>query len=272
MSIANPPAASTEKRRADDETANAEQTRLLEALDGFLLVSLAPGTKRPVQAAWPDNPATWNMIPSEHNVGLLLGPRYRWGGFVQLDIDSSTHADHLAVMEELGAHGLTPTATARTGGKHHGYCVLFAMPHSFFQLPVRGLASIAGVTMEVRKGGQCVIPPSGPHASADTDGPARVLHRYNWIQDLPRIQALHESLGWSTNDTAARVAWTRCSSGLANLLEKSPAPTTNTSCRLTHNKWGGSGVCSSPTGTVGVRRQSRLPGAERTPATEKTPP
>lgn len=143
------------------ETPNRMGDALRYARNGWRVLPVFPGEKRPRLKDWPDKATTdtevirdwWVQMP-DSNIGLATGAV---SGFWVLDIDPKSDGDEaLAALE--AEHGQLPyTFAVRTGsGGTHYY---FTIPEGF--LPTNSPGRLKGSGIDVRgEGGQVLAPPS----------------------------------------------------------------------------------------------------------------
>lgn len=143
------------------ETPNRMGDALKYARDGWRVLPVFPGEKRPRLKDWPTQATTdtevirdwWVQMP-DSNIGLACG---RASGFFVLDIDPKNGGDE-SLEALLAEHGPMPyTFTVRTGsGGTHYY---FAWPEDFE--PTNSPGRLKNTGIDVRgEGGQVLAPPS----------------------------------------------------------------------------------------------------------------
>lgn len=173
------------------EAPNRMNDALRYARDGWRVLPVFPGEKRPRLKDWPKQATTdseiirdwWVQMP-DSNIGLATG---RESGFFVLDIDPKNDGDeHLEAL--LAEHGPLPyTFTVRTGsGGTHYY---FRMPDDFE--PTNSPGRLKGTGIDVRgEGGQVLAPPSrtviGEYRVKTV---AEVSPAPEWLLDLIRPKA-----------------------------------------------------------------------------------
>lgn len=162
---------------------------LLYARQGWRVLPIVPGEKRPAIPNWPEAATTdpgvisawWAENPA-YNVGIATG---RASGFFVLDVDPGSGGEEsLAALEaEHGPLPVTCEAITGGGGRH----LLFTCP----DFPITNSAGRLGPGLDVRgEGGQIVVAPS-----RSAKGPYRwrrlTAHvpASGWLLDLLRTRA-----------------------------------------------------------------------------------
>lgn len=183
------------------ETPSRVDDALRYARDGWRVLPVFPGEKRPRLKDWPTAATTdtevirewWTRMP-DSNIGLACG---RESGFFVLDIDPKNGGDEsLAAL--VAEHGELPyTFTVRTGsGGTHYY---FAMPD--FEV-TNSPGRLKGTGIDVRgEGGQVLAPPSrtviGEYrvkaVAPIVEAPEWLLDHLRPAPDLRVVEADHEA-------------------------------------------------------------------------------
>lgn len=201
-----PSLSSSDSQTSKPPESNTSHQAALELLRGYWIVPLYPGRKVPKGTGWHKARRTVDKLLPGQNVGLLLGNVYPWGGFIDLDIDSNNPQDWQSVRKALEGAELPPNAVCSTGGKHGGVRLLYAVPAAFWELcEASGEVDIAGVTVDVRKKGQAVVPPSCP-APVTKKLTHPVIRPYRWQVELPPLAEIEKMVGLAGDPLARDVA------------------------------------------------------------------
>lgn len=270
---------SSDSQTSEPPGCHTSHQAALDLLRGYWIVPLYPGRKVPKGGkGWQKARRTVdNLLPGQ-NVGLLLGNVYPFGGFIDLDIDSNDPQHWHRARNVLEAAGLQPDAICRTGGKHNGIRLLYAVPVAFWgQCDASGEVDIDGVTVDVRKKGQAVVPPSCP-APETKELTHPVIRPYHWQVEMPPLAAVEKMAGIG-GDPADRDAYRSWFAGrgkrLANFLNKTARATAaprdasvgKERCRPKPTSSALSGVQLESSNTVSIEDVRRLcrPGPPNTP-------
>lgn len=187
----------------------------LTGLDGLILTCVCAGEKRPTLKGWPElrlTVASRQIQKHGGNIGLLLGPVCPCGGgLLELDIDATEGL--LLVLDPLRTAGLDPDSIVRSGGKNHGWKLLYFLRSRAWAWKWNRIVNLARVKVEVRGDRmQTVIPPSAVEAP------------YQWVEPLPPLAELRAHAETRSPDFEDRLfkAVTGESPAIATLTKDSP--------------------------------------------------
>lgn len=172
--------------------AMATERQDLAGLEGYYLIPLPAGSKRPVQKGWQHLRFTVrDLLDHRGNVGLLLGPIYPCGGGpLELDIDNAKA--QWPILQHIWEVNLDADAAIKSGGHHRGRKVFIwlrahAWAWDWGHTSVLPGCDVRGV------GCQAVIPPS----SVDV--------QYLWSNRPPPIDELRRQVAARSDDFEERL-------------------------------------------------------------------